>query len=42
MSWGTLRTYEVYENPGSSALDDYLVAIGELERVEGPRLVGAA
>ncbi len=38
MSWGRVRTYEVYEDTQKSkALDEYLAAIGELDRANWDR-----
>jgi ketosteroid isomerase-like protein len=43
ISWGLLREYEVYEDTKrSDALDEYLIAIGELDPAPRPRAVSAA
>jgi hypothetical protein len=43
ISWGLLREYEDYEDTQkSAALDEYLAAIGELDRAPGPQAVSAA
>jgi hypothetical protein len=43
MSWGLLREYEVYEDTEkSTALDEYLASIGELDRTTTRAVVSAA
>ena len=43
MSWGLLREYEVYEDTEkSTALDEYLASIGDLDRTTTRAVVSAA
>jgi ketosteroid isomerase-like protein len=43
IAWGLMREYEVYEDTEkSTALDEYLVSIGELDPATGPRAASAA
>lgn len=43
MAWGLLREYEVYEDTEkSTALDEYLVSIGEVDPTTRPTAVSAA
>ena len=43
LAWGLLREYEVYEDTEkSTALDEYLVSIGEVDPTTRPSMVSAA